>query len=87
MRIFAERIVCAIHVLFLYAPPAIGQTNMGEIGGVVRDSSGGVLPGAAVTARHSASGTVVERVTDGRGRFSSTAARSSGTVEARRLSR
>ena len=42
---------------------------MGEIGGVVRDSSGGVLPGAAITARHSASGTVVERVTDGRGRF------------------
>lgn len=70
MGIFTERIVsAAILVLFLHAPPAIGQTNMGEIGGVVRDSSGGVLPGAAITARHSASGTVVERVTDGRGRF------------------
>lgn len=45
------------------------QTNTAEIGGVVRDSSGGVLPGATVLATHPASGTVVERVTDETGRF------------------
>ena len=48
---------------------AFGQFNTGEIGGVVRDSCGGVLPGATVTATHPASGTVVERVTDAEGRF------------------
>ena len=51
------------------ATSALGQFNTGEIGGVVRDSSGGVLPGATVTATHPASGTVVERVTDAEGRF------------------
>lgn len=45
------------------------QANTGEIGGVVKDSSGGVLPGAAVTATHPASGTTVERITDAEGRF------------------
>ena len=49
--------------------PAAGQFNTGEIGGVVRDTSGGVLPGATVTATHVATGIVVERVTDGEGRF------------------
>ena len=51
------------------ATVALGQINTGEINGVVRDSSGGVLPGATVTATHPASGIVVERVTDGEGRF------------------
>jgi hypothetical protein len=56
-------------VLFLQLAVASGQTNTGEIGGVVKDTSGGVLPGATVTARHVDSGTVVERTTDGEGRF------------------
>jgi len=56
-------------LLFATASTAEAQTNSGEIGGTVKDSSGGVLPGAAVTARHPASGTVVERVTDAQGRF------------------
>jgi len=33
--------------------------------------SGAVLPGATISATRVASGTVVERVTDGEGRFSS----------------
>jgi hypothetical protein len=45
------------------------QTNTGEIGGVVRDASGGVLPGATVTLRHVARGFSTERVTDVEGRF------------------
>ncbi|MBI4887419.1 MAG: TonB-dependent receptor [Acidobacteria bacterium] len=51
------------------ASAALAQTNTAEIGGVVRDGSGGVLPGALVTATHRSSGTVVERVTDEQGRF------------------
>jgi hypothetical protein len=45
------------------------QMNSGEIAGIVRDPSGAVLPGAAVTATHQASGTVIDRVTDGSGRY------------------
>ena len=48
---------------------ASAQTNTAEIGGIVRDTSGGVLPGAVVVAIHPASGTTVERITDAEGRF------------------
>ena len=48
---------------------ASAQTNTAEIGGVVRDASGGVLPGAVVTATHADSGAMLERVTDTEGRF------------------
>ena len=51
------------------AGSAAAQTNTAEILGVVADESGAVLPGAVVAAAHPASGTVVERVTDGEGRF------------------
>jgi hypothetical protein len=45
------------------------QTNTGQISGVVKDSSGGVLPGATVVAKHPATGTTLERVTDAEGRY------------------
>ena len=48
---------------------ARAQTNTGEIAGLVKDGSGGVLPAVAVTARHPTTGTVVTRVTDKEGRF------------------
>ena len=48
---------------------ASAQTNTGEIGGVVVDASGGVLPGTTVVATHPASGFAIERVTDAEGRF------------------
>ena len=57
-------------LLALSASAAAAQINTAEIAGIVRDSSGGVLPGATVTARHTAAGIVVERVTDGEGRVS-----------------
>ena len=56
-------------LLAVSASVAAAQINTGEISGVVRDSLGGVLPGAVVTATHTASGIVVERTTDGEGRF------------------
>jgi hypothetical protein len=39
-------------ILVIAGRPVSAQTNTGEIGGVVRDAVGGVLPGVAVTARH-----------------------------------
>ena len=62
----------SLAILFLLlsvAGSATAQFNTGEIAGVVRDSSGGVLPGATVTAVHASSGTSVERTTDAAGRF------------------
>ena len=55
--------------LFLTATIALAQYNTAEVGGVVKDVVGGVLPGATVTALHVASGFKVERTTDGGGRF------------------
>ena len=51
------------------ALPALGQTNTGELGGVVRDESGAVLPGATVVATHVETGFSIERFTDADGRF------------------
>lgn len=56
-------------ILIGIAAAAGAQTNTGEIGGVVRDASGGVLSGATVTARHADTGFTVTRVTDPEGRF------------------
>jgi hypothetical protein len=64
VRLFLSLILC----LFV-SSVAAAQINTGEIRGVVTDSSGGVLPGATVTATHSASGVVVESIADGEGRF------------------
>jgi hypothetical protein len=60
--------ICAACWL-LGAAAADAQTNTAEIGGVVRDASGGILPGAVVTATHADSGAMLERVTDTEGRF------------------
>jgi hypothetical protein len=51
------------------ASSAAGQTNVGEMSGVVRDAQGGVLPGTVVIAEHVDSGTRTERVTDDNGRY------------------
>jgi len=61
--------LAAILVCVAGARFAEAQTNTAEIAGVARDASGGVLPGATITARHQVSGVVVERVTDDEGRF------------------
>jgi hypothetical protein len=63
------RISLIAALVILAAADLNAQANTGEISGIVRDSSGGVLPGATITATHAASGTTVERVTDMEGRF------------------
>ncbi len=78
------RLTLIASVLTLAASSVFAQINTGEIAGVVRDSSGGILPGAVVTATHDASGIVVERAADGDGRFFLAALRiGAWTVEAR----
>ena len=68
MRI--ERLLwrCLIGALLLVVPGrAIAQEA--TLTGTITDSTGGVLPGATVTAVHEASGITFEAVTDGRGVF------------------
>ena len=68
----ARQIIASILTVFFFGATgalARAQTNTGEIAGTVRDGSGGVMPGATVTARHSTAGLTVERVTDADGRF------------------
>ena len=59
----------AAGALILTANTSFAQYNTAEIGGVVKDAQGGVLPGALVTAVHVASSLRVERTTDNAGRF------------------
>ena len=66
---FIARAAGAVILAILPAASAWAQMNAGELSGVVRDESGGVLPGATVTATHTDSGLTVERVSDVEGRF------------------
>jgi Carboxypeptidase regulatory-like domain len=56
-------------LMLLASTAGFAQVNTGEISGVVRDRSGAVLPGVSIVATHTASGTLVERTTDGEGRY------------------
>ena len=49
------------------APSALAQTIVGQIAGLVSDSSGGVLPGVAITVTNDGTGLVRSAVTDERG--------------------
>ena len=63
------RLILLVCLVTAGAAPARGQTNTGELGGVVRDVSGAVLPGATVVATHVDTGFSVQRITDADGRF------------------
>ena len=52
----------------LLALPAAAQEQRGTIDGIVKDTSGGVLPGATVEAKSDRSG-VLTTVTDSTGTF------------------
>src|SRR5207248_10893161 len=68
-----SRVVCAIGAflaLAIYASPAAAQgVTTAGLTGVVKDSQGGVLPGASIVAVHMPSGTTYESVAQGDGRY------------------
>ncbi len=57
-------------LLAVWSAAAFAQQGAGVITGVVRDSSGGAIPGAAVRVIPEPAGTAVEAVTDGEGKYS-----------------
>lgn len=64
-----------VFLLFLIGTLALTPLAYGQGGttstlsGVVTDTSGGVIPGADVVAKHVATGTQTQAVTDSEGRF------------------
>ena len=59
--------VCILAVFL--AVPAAAQTGTGRIVGVVKDATGGVVPGATVRATHESTGIVSETVTNDTGGY------------------
>jgi hypothetical protein len=58
-----------VFVLAAGVSPVIAQSLNATLAGVVRDSSGGVLPGVTVTSRHTGTNQTRETVTDAEGRY------------------
>src|SRR5687767_5880265 len=72
MKFFSKAVtsLAAALCVLLLGGSAIAQTlTTGSLSGVVTDAQGGVLPGAAVSAVHTPTGTSYEGVTDAEGRF------------------
>ncbi len=70
MTMDRTRVVLGTALAILLLPAiALGQTSTGKIVGVVKDTSGGVLPGVAVVVRNLGTGTSRETVTNDRGQF------------------
>src|SRR4051794_26319527 len=62
------RVFAALLAMTLFAWPAAAQEQRGSIEGIVKDSSGAVLPGATVEARSAGSG-VLTATSDATGNF------------------
>jgi hypothetical protein len=61
--------IALIGSLMLCGTPAFGQMNTGELGGTVRDASGGFVPGATVVAEQTATGLKYTSVTNDSGEY------------------
>src|ERR1700730_11884014 len=61
--------ITLISSLMLSTPSAFGQMNTGELGGAVRDASGGFVPGATVVAEQTATGLKYTSVTNDSGEY------------------
>ena len=64
------RVLITIGVLLGFCSPAYAQGAASSISGVVVDAGGGVVPGAAVTIKHNATGVSTESVSNAEGVFS-----------------
>src|SRR3972149_11627223 len=63
------RTLALLFLVFALAVPAVAQEQRGAIEGIVKDSSGAVLPGVTVEAKNVAVGSVAASVTDGNGAY------------------
>src|SRR5262245_31864427 len=63
------RSLATLLLIALFAAPAPAQDSPGTITGTVRDTSGGVIPGATVTITNTAMGTTINVVTNEQGLF------------------
>src|SRR2546425_10485509 len=64
----------ALFALVALTPsPASAQLDRGQIAGFIKDQTGGVIPGATITATHAQTGGVRTVVTDGTGYYVFTA--------------
>ena len=59
----------ALSLCIFFQGAAIAQTNTGQISGTVKDTSGAVVPGAAVTATHGETRLESKTTTDNSGRY------------------
>ncbi len=69
MRISQLRVAAFVVALACLATATASAQSVGSISGTVTDGSGGVVPGAVVTARNEGTAAVREVVTDGAGRY------------------
>ena len=78
---FKALLLCVAAILF--AVPALAQVTTASLGGRVTDAEGGPIPGAAVVAVHTPSGSQYYGLTNTEGRYSINGMRSGGpyTVE------
>ena len=63
------RCLLVLACLTAIAAPAAAQKPTFDIEGIVSDAQQGVLPGATVTLKHTATGLTRETATDGNGRY------------------
>ena len=61
------RNIALVFLMLALAMPAFAQEQRASIEGVVKDTSGAVLPGVTVEAKNEATGVVVSAVTDANG--------------------
>ena len=78
MRLFVRGfglLALAFACLAMLASPAAAQFDRGSISGVVKDQSGGVVPGATVTAKSLATAEALTAITDASGFYTMTTLR------------
>jgi len=71
MRVALTRLVCSIALAAVASGPAFaqGSSTKATLLGVVLDTSGGVVPGATIVARNTATGVTTEAISNGTGNF------------------